>query len=843
MLIDWQLESLVENSDMGKDAVIHVLLVDDEAGFLKSVKKILELHNSVQVDSACSVEEALETVGKTEFDVIVSDYQMPLKNGLQFLNELRNSGNNTPFIMFTGKGREEIAIKALNLGADYYITKSGKPEIIYAELRHAIMRVVSRRRMEETLEIERKKLETVTKNMTAGLMLVSRDFQILWVNNVLKTAVGEPFKGKLCYKLINQLNSPCSGCGVREIFEKEKDVVVHEQLVKGFDGQDIWLEITATPIRDNKGNIIAALELANNITDRKKVEGKLRASEEKYKVLVKNSAQAILVYQGHSFKFINGKVEQITGYSEDELLSMNIIDLIHQKDRKRVTQLTKEFMQSTLTEKENLPTRTFRIVTKNGKTKWVTLKSVSIMWEEKPARLYFASDITELKLIQQKLVKQQKNLEKLVSKRTEEMRIKQEKLVASNWALIEAKRTLEASMNVLAENEREMNIIFENSLLGLAYINSEGIITRANSVFSKITGILSDKIIGFNVLKDPMNVDFIKASEKSLQGKVAVYEGESVRAKKKGIRKVIKYVFNPINPGKISAQILTNLDNIEIDSSASQKHEIRKVIKYVFNPINPGKISTPVLLSLEDVTENRDLENMKNQFMNTVTHELRTPLVSIKGYIELLLADSTISNQEKIIEKLKIIERNSDRLIELTSELMDIRRLDSGKMILNFQEIDLLSNIEYCAMEIRPFMETKKQQFSVILPEKPLKIYGDEMRLCHVFSNILNNASKFTAEEGKITLSVNEKDDVFQISITDTGIGIRQEDIPKVFTPFVEIEKPGYLSGMGLGLGVARGVVEMHGGKIWVESDGPDKGSKFFVELPKYKKEGYENAE
>ena len=144
-------ESAVKSSHelvvgLTEKTLIHVLHVDDDAGFLKVARQLLEMQGTFQVDTALSVEEAKEKLEKHVFDVIVSDYMMPEKDGLEFLKELRDSGNNIPFIMFTGKGREEVAINALNLGADNYINKIGEPETVYTELAHGIRQTVERRR-------------------------------------------------------------------------------------------------------------------------------------------------------------------------------------------------------------------------------------------------------------------------------------------------------------------------------------------------------------------------------------------------------------------------------------------------------------------------------------------------------------------------------------------------------------------------------------------------------------------------------------------------------------------------------------------------------------------------
>jgi DNA-binding response OmpR family regulator len=134
--------------DISKEVPIRVLHVDDDAGFLKTAKAIVEMQGAFQVDTVSSVEEAWEKMKKETYDVVICDYQMPGKDGLQFLKELRQKGNKTPFIVFTGRGREEVAIKALNLGADGYFNKVGNPETVYCELAHGIRQSVERKRAE-----------------------------------------------------------------------------------------------------------------------------------------------------------------------------------------------------------------------------------------------------------------------------------------------------------------------------------------------------------------------------------------------------------------------------------------------------------------------------------------------------------------------------------------------------------------------------------------------------------------------------------------------------------------------------------------------------------------------
>jgi len=153
------------------------LHVDDDVSFLDTAKQILEQLGACQVESVSSVEEAYVRIKKKEFDVIISDYQIPIKDGLQFLKELRNSDNNIPFIVFTGKGREEEAIEALNLGADYYINKLGNPETVYGELAHSILQVAKKQKSDRKLEESEGRFKAIFEGANDGILVADMKTQ------------------------------------------------------------------------------------------------------------------------------------------------------------------------------------------------------------------------------------------------------------------------------------------------------------------------------------------------------------------------------------------------------------------------------------------------------------------------------------------------------------------------------------------------------------------------------------------------------------------------------------------------------------------------------------------
>jgi PAS domain S-box-containing protein len=244
---------------------------------------------------------------------------------------------------------------------------------------------------------------------------------------------------------------------------------------------------------------------------------------------------------------------------------------------------------------------------------------------------------------------------------------------------------------------------------------------------------------------------------------------------------------------------------------------------------------------IRDITERKRAEEAKTRsqiierFISTITHELRTPLVSIDGYLDYINTGKLGPVPKKINESLKVVRQESNRLLNLTNDLLDIRRLEFGTFQLNLELLNYCEVIDHCVQEIQPFIREKKQQLKVDIPKEHLLVNGDRIRLCQSLMNLLSNATKFSPENGDIILHVEEDADTIKTQVSDTGIGIREEDLEKIFEVFTAIKRPTY-KGTGLGLSVTKGLVEAHGGKIWAESEGEGKGATFSFTIPKYKK-------
>ncbi|MDD5502995.1 MAG: HAMP domain-containing sensor histidine kinase, partial [Candidatus Thermoplasmatota archaeon] len=166
---------------------------------------------------------------------------------------------------------------------------------------------------------------------------------------------------------------------------------------------------------------------------------------------------------------------------------------------------------------------------------------------------------------------------------------------------------------------------------------------------------------------------------------------------------------------------------------------------------------------------------------------------------------------------------------------LDVQMIESGTISIEKKTVKLKEVLEKCAKSAERAMKAKKQDFEMSIGKDDFAVEGDEARLETVFAGILDNASKFTPEKGEIRLDASESKNEIKITISDTGIGIPKDAILRVFEPFANITKPDYFKGAGLSLSVAKGIVEAHGGRITVESEGEGKGATFTVILPKHR--------
>jgi signal transduction histidine kinase/CheY-like chemotaxis protein len=240
-----------------------------------------------------------------------------------------------------------------------------------------------------------------------------------------------------------------------------------------------------------------------------------------------------------------------------------------------------------------------------------------------------------------------------------------------------------------------------------------------------------------------------------------------------------------------------------------------------------------VVTTLRDISREVEADRTRSDFVSNVSHELRLPLTAIKGYCDLLFRDTVDQLADEQRHFLQIIRDNADHLVALINDLMDISRIESYRLDLDIQPIQMAAIIRDVADMIRPQCDQKGLRLAVEIAPNVGTVLGDQSRLKQVVTNLAQNACLHTPEGGRITLALSRSDDGVQVDIADTGSGIAPEDQAKIFQRFHRSDETlaHEIQGTGLELPVARMLVEMHGGRLWVESE-PGQGSTFRFVLP-----------
>jgi signal transduction histidine kinase len=227
----------------------------------------------------------------------------------------------------------------------------------------------------------------------------------------------------------------------------------------------------------------------------------------------------------------------------------------------------------------------------------------------------------------------------------------------------------------------------------------------------------------------------------------------------------------------------------------------------------------------------QEANRLKTEFVSMVSHELRTPLTSIQGYAELLLEDEQIAEEQR--ESLTLVKKNADRLLGLINDLLDLSRIEAGRVDLRRTSLDLARLILEVAGSLRPLIEAKRQRLRLELGDALPAVWADADRVTQILTNLISNAHKYTLVEGSITVAARRDDGFVRVDVSDTGIGLSPEDQAQLFTKFFTAHhrSPQAGGGTGLGLVITRSLVELHGGRITVSS-APGQGSTFSFSLP-----------
>ena len=331
---------------------------------------------------------------------------------------------------------------------------------------------------------------------------------------------------------------------------------------------------------------------------------------------------------------------------------------------------------------------------------------------------------------------------------------------------------------------------------------------------------------------------------------LSMYEGTMVVDNSGNIvlmNQVLKKFFH-IHEDPVGKKPLEIIRNIEIQETinlvlrskecvSSQEISVllpeEKILKVYAAPVLREEEMDGAVLVFHDITDLRRLENIRKDFVANVSHEIKTPLTSIKGYTETLL-EGAIEDKDNAKDFLKIIGSESNRLVRLVDDLLDLSRIESGKLNLEFTAQSVEGIIDRIMAGFKKQSKNKGIELKKEISQNLPKVKIDEAGIAQVLLNLIDNGIKYSKEKGTITISSQDQGPFISISIADTGIGIPDEDVQRIFERFYRVDKARSrkLGGTGLGLSIVKHIIQAHGGEVFVQSQ-LGKGSTFSFTLPK----------
>jgi PAS domain S-box-containing protein len=290
------------------------------------------------------------------------------------------------------------------------------------------------------------------------------------------------------------------------------------------------------------------------------------------------------------------------------------------------------------------------------------------------------------------------------------------------------------------------------------------------------------------------------------------------------------------NPAEV-LQLLANTasdEELEFREMVTQRWPQFRVMELISRPVMTKRgRHLGRLYVFRDITHEREVDRMKTQFVSMVSHELRTPLTSIKGFTEMILDEDAGEINEEQREFLGIVEANADRLIALVNDLLDISRIESGRVELKLDLADIDEMMTIVVATMAHLIEEKSQTLEVVVDQDLPQIELDRDRIIQVLTNLVSNAYKYTQVGGHIRLSAERESKFVHFAVADNGFGISEQDQEKLFSRFfrVDSELTREIGGTGLGLNIVKSIVEMHGGEVILDSE-LGVGSTFAFTLP-----------
>jgi PAS domain S-box-containing protein len=773
-----------------------ILYVDDEPMLLELAKLFLEQTGDFRVDTVTSAAAALDILSSTHYDCIISDYQMPGMDGLIFLKTVRSRGNTVPFIIFTGKGREEVVIEALNSGADFYLQKGGDPKSQFVELAHKVRQAIRVKRAT-------KSMQDIVQGAPIPEFVIDSDHRVLFWNRALEEysgiAASQVVGTTDHWKAFYPSQRPCLA---DLIVDRNIDGITRwyngkqaksSVMADNFEATDFfpsikggtWLFFTAAPIRDPSGTIVGAIETLQDVTSIRKKEEELRAayeqmqaafehakaseealniqnrrleeSEQRYRDVVEDQTEFISRYlPDGTYLFVNEAFCRYFKKSREEITGKKFMLRIPPEDQDMVRNQC-----ASLSPDHPTATISHRIIRDDGEVRWLVRSDRAIFDARGSLKGYqsVGRDVTD-------------------QRRAED---------------------------ALRENEASLAGIFRAAPVGIGVV-SDRVLIRVNDRIGEMTGYSRDELEGRNSrILYPTDEDYqyvgkVKYAMIRERGTGTV---ETRWVRKDGTVRDILLSSTPLDPSRGTAEVMfTALDITDRKLAETRLHAALEALTRT-----QGELEARYT-ELTQVKETLTEANRKLHLLSSITrHDILNKVAVLMGTIELTKTKSRDPTMAAFIRKLEAATMAIREQIEFTRVYQDL-----GSHEPRWHKLDKI--ISHLQMPLSIGL-------SADLPK--VEIFADPI-LEKVFYNLLENAVRHGQKVTTITVSAREVPEGLVIRWEDDGIGIPAHEKETIFLR-------DYGKHTGLGLFLAREICSVTGITL-TETGDPGTGARFELFVP-----------
>ncbi len=805
-----------------KSAGATIIVVEDEPGTRSTLCGILMDDAGYKVVGLERGAEALEMIRRSSFDVVIADIRLPDVSGLEILELAKEINPDAAVIMMTGYASMETAVDAVNQGAYAYFVKPVNPDEMKTTIANALKqqrlslenkrlvedlqranklllkanaelqkKITERNRVREALQESEERYRSLTDDVlnssAVGIFILDGDFKIVWINHSL-----ERYFGLRSEEVIGKDKRDLVRGRIKNIFE-DKETFVQRVLatydnntyIENFechvlpDGEreERWLEHWSQPIYSG---LYAGgrIEHYTDITERKR-------AEELYRTLAESSPVGVYIFQDDKFQFVNPQFRKLTGFSEDELLNMAPLELVQHEDRDRARENAVAMLKG-----NRISPYEFRVTNKAGETNWSMETVSSIHYKGKRATLGNFMDITELKRMEEEI-----------------------RQAAEEW-----EKTFNSTEDLIYIHDKDYRLL------------------RVNKAYADPQNMEPRELIGktcYEVIHGAKEPCLDCSHKKVLETQKPVTREFFVPPAGRHFQEITSPIFD--EKGQVIASVHVTRD---ITEPKRMERELQERNEQLDGQNEELQSMTEELLTqrqelIEKTQEVERANQLKSEFLANMSHELRTPLNVIIGFSELMVDEVPGKINEEQGQCLNDILTSGQHLLNLINGVLDLSRIESGKVELKPENVALTEVIKSLTRTMMPILTPRKQNLDTEIEEGLPLVYADEAKIAQVLLNLVDNASKFSPDRSRLKVEAVREGNWCQVSVIDNGIGIRTEDQERIFEPFSRLENSLFKDrgGTGLGLALVKQIVERYGGQIWVQSE-YGKGSRFIFTLP-----------